>query len=32
MEQGWVGLLEANGYIVDLSFRNQEGRTLERQR
>ncbi len=28
-DQGWVDLLEANGHTVDLSFRNQEGRTLD---
>jgi hypothetical protein len=28
-DQGWVNLLEANGYTVDLSFRNAEGRTLD---
>lgn len=28
-DQGWVDLLEANGYTVDLSFRNAEGRTLD---
>ncbi|MHC4228377.1 MAG: hypothetical protein ACYSW0_13210, partial [Planctomycetota bacterium] len=27
-DQGWVDLLEANGYTVDLSFRNAEGRDL----
>jgi len=27
-DQGWVDLLVAQGYTVDLSFRNQEGRTL----
>ena len=27
-DQGWVDLLEANGYTVDLSFRNKEGQTL----
>jgi hypothetical protein len=27
-DQGWVDLLEANGYTVDLSFRNTEGRSL----
>jgi len=28
-DQGWVDLLEANGYTVNLDFRNQEGRTLD---
>ncbi|MEJ2701604.1 MAG: hypothetical protein P8Z79_04110 [Sedimentisphaerales bacterium] len=28
-EQGWIDLLEANGYTVDLSFNNQEGRVLD---
>ncbi|MBN2592016.1 MAG: hypothetical protein JXA81_00810 [Sedimentisphaerales bacterium] len=28
-DQPWVDMLEANGYTVDLSFRNQEGRTLD---
>jgi hypothetical protein len=28
-EQVWVDLLEANGYAVDLSFANAEGRTLD---
>jgi len=28
-DQGWVDLLTAQGYAVDLSFRNQEGRTLD---
>jgi hypothetical protein len=28
-DQAWIDLLEANGYTVDLSFRNQEGRTLD---
>jgi hypothetical protein len=28
-DQGWVDLLSAQGYSVDLSFRNQEGRTLD---
>ncbi|UCC98789.1 MAG: discoidin domain-containing protein, partial [Phycisphaerales bacterium] len=28
-DQAWVDLLEAQGYTVDLSFRNQEGRTLD---
>jgi len=27
-DQGWVDLLEANGYTVNLDFRNTEGRTL----
>ncbi|MCH8120432.1 MAG: discoidin domain-containing protein, partial [Planctomycetes bacterium] len=28
-DQGWIDLLVAKGYTVDLSFRNQEGRTLD---
>ncbi len=28
-DQPWMDLLEANGYSVDPSFRNQEGRTLD---
>jgi hypothetical protein len=28
-DQPWMDLLEANGYTVDASFRNQEGRTLD---
>jgi len=28
-DQPWMDLLEANGYIVDASFRNQQGRTLD---
>jgi len=28
-DQRWIDLLEANGYIVDLSFANTEGRTLD---
>jgi len=28
-DQGWVDLLEANGYTVNLDFRNQEARTLD---
>jgi hypothetical protein len=28
-DQPWIDLLEANGYTVDTSFRNQEGRTLD---
>ncbi len=28
-DQQWVDLLEANGYTVDLSFRNAEARTLD---
>jgi len=28
-EQGWIDVLEANGYTVDLSFQNQEGRVLD---
>jgi hypothetical protein len=28
-DQPWIDLLEAKGYTVDLSFRNQEGRTLD---
>jgi hypothetical protein len=28
-EQGWFDMLEANGYAVDLSFWNQEGRDLD---
>jgi hypothetical protein len=28
-DQGWIDMLEANGYTVDLSFRNMEGRTLD---
>ena len=28
-DQPWIDMLEANGYTVDLSFRNQEGRTLD---
>ena len=28
-DQAWVDLLAAQGYTVDLSFRNQEGRTLD---
>ena len=28
-DQGWVDLLEANGYTVNLDFRNTEGRTLD---
>jgi len=28
-DQGWIDLLAAQGYTVDLSFRNQEGRTLD---
>ena len=28
-DQGWVDLLTAEGYKVDLSFRNAEGRTLD---
>ncbi len=28
-DQAWVDLLEAQGYTVNLDFRNQEGRTLD---
>ena len=28
-DQPWIDLLEANGYTVEPSFRNQEGRTLD---
>jgi hypothetical protein len=28
-DQAWIDLLEAEGYTVDLSFRNQEGRALD---
>jgi len=28
-DQGWIDWLTANGYTVDLSFRNQQGRTLD---
>jgi hypothetical protein len=28
-DQGWIDLLEANGHTVDLSFRDQEGRTMD---
>ena len=28
-DQGWVDLLETNGYTINLDFRNQEGRTLD---
>ncbi len=28
-DQGWIDVLEANGYTVDTSFRNQEARTLD---
>jgi hypothetical protein len=28
-DQVWVDLLQANGYAVDLSFANEEGRTLD---
>jgi hypothetical protein len=28
-DQPWIDLLEAKGYTVDTSFRNQEGRTLD---
>jgi len=28
-DQSWIDLLEANGYTVDESFRNQEARTLD---
>ena len=28
-DQPWIDMLEANGYTVDLSFRNQEARTLD---
>jgi len=28
-DQGWIDLLEAQGYTVNLDFRNQEGRTLD---
>ncbi|MBN2314720.1 MAG: hypothetical protein JXM79_12385 [Sedimentisphaerales bacterium] len=28
-EQGWIDMLQANGYDVDLSFQNQEGRELD---
>ncbi len=28
-DQPWIDMLEANGYTVDLSFRNQQARTLD---
>jgi len=28
-DQPWIDMLEANGYTVDLSFRNREGRNLD---
>ena len=28
-DQGWIDWLTASGYTVDLSFRNQQGRTLD---
>jgi hypothetical protein len=28
-DQGWIDMLQAHGYTVDLSFRNQEARTLD---